>query len=106
MKKNLKKNKLSYNKKVFFTILLILGSIIGVLIIFGNKPTLSHTEAIYKTIYVSNGETLWEIASRETKNNSYYLGKDVRHVINHIKKINQLETSSLLAGQELLIPEL
>ena len=105
MKKNLKNNKLSY-KRIFCTILLISGGIIGIFIIFGNKPTLSHTEISYKKIHVSSGETLWEIASRETKNNSCYLGKDVRFVINHIKKTNHLKTSSLSTGQELLIPEL
>ena len=102
----MKKQKRGYNKINIFTILLILGSIIGILIILGNKPTLSHTQTIYKTIYVSNGETLWEIASREAKNNSYYLGKDVRYIINHIKTINQLKTSLLFPNQELIIPGL
>lgn len=101
----MKRHKRCYNKRSLFTILRILGSIMGILIILGNKPTLSHTQTVYKTIYVSSGETLWEIASRETKNNSYYLGKDVRYVINHIKSINQLKTSSLFPNQELIIPE-
>lgn len=99
MKKRLK-------RKILITILFILVGIVGVLFILGNKPTLSHTEVNYKTIFVSYGETLWEIASLETKNNNYYLGKDVRYVINDIKKVNSLETSSLSVEQELIIPQI
>lgn len=105
MKKYSRKNKLSI-KKIICTIIVILGGIVGLLLLFGNKPTYSHTELNYKKVFVSYGETLWSIASRETKNNSYYIGKDVRYVINDIKKINNLETSSLYNNQELSIPQM
>lgn len=105
MKKQSKKYKVSY-QKIICTILIILGSIVGIFIVFGNKPTLSHAETSYKTHKVSYGETLWEIASIETKNNSYYSKKDIRYVINHIKTINNLKTSTLYIEQELLIPQI
>lgn len=105
MKKYLRKNKLS-SQKIICTIMVILGGIVGILLLFGNKPTYSHTEVSYKKVFVSYGETLWEIASIEKNNNSYYKGKDVRYVINDIKKLNNLQSSALFNNQELTIPQM
>lgn len=66
--------------------------------------TYSFTQTKYKTIYVTSGETLWEIAEIEQQKNSYYHDKDVRDIIQNIKKVNNLKVSNLKIGQELKIP--
>ena len=43
--------------------------------------TYSYTQTIYKTIYIDEGETLWEIAEIEQQKNPYYKDKDVRDII-------------------------
>lgn len=88
------------NRKKFIRGVLI---IIAIISLFTCKATLSYNELEYKTIYVSTGETLWEIAKNEQKNNSYYADKDVREIVDSIKNINNLESSSLYEGQKLMI---
>ncbi len=90
------------NKGKFIRGLLLL---IAVISLFICKSTLSFNKINYKTIYVSNGETLWEIAESEQQNNEYYKEKDIREIVDSIKTINKLENSSLYEGQELLIQE-
>jgi Tfp pilus assembly protein FimV len=48
---------------------------------------------------VQPGDTLWEIASEISDEDV-----DVRVVIAEIKRLNDLDTSSLRSGQSLLIP--
>ena len=100
-----RKQRINYNR-VGILFLIILGGVVGIIMLMGNGNTLSHGEIEYKTIYVSNGETLWGISKREVVNNEYYESKDVRFVINEIKNINGLETSDLSVGQVLQIPVL
>lgn len=88
------------NRKKFIRGLII---IIAITSLFICKSTLSYNELEYKTIYVSSGETLWEIAENEQKTNSYYANKDIREIVNNIKNINKLEDSNLYEGQKLLI---
>ena len=68
------------------------------------KGTLSHKEVEYTTIYVESGDTLWNIASDLQQDNNYYKNKDIRYIIDNIKKINNLESSNLYIDQELKIP--
>ncbi len=82
---------------------IILGIIICVSL-FINNISFSHTEKTYKTIYVSNGDTLWSIAKEEKDSNSYYTNKDVRDIVKNIKGINKISNSNLSIGQKLLIP--
>lgn len=91
------------NRKKFIRGLLI---IIAIMSLFACKTTFSFNEnnsKSYKTIYVSNGETLWEIAENEQRNNEYYKDKDIREIVYSIKNINKLENLSLCEGQELLV---
>ena len=90
-------------KKIVRTVVLILGFIF-IMSLFINKATYSHKEIEYKNINVSYGDTLWEIAYDLQKNNQVYENKDIRYIIEDIKSINNLESSSLYANQELLIP--
>ncbi|MBR6034020.1 MAG: LysM peptidoglycan-binding domain-containing protein [Clostridia bacterium] len=100
--KSLKKS----SNKFSMSILIIVILTLGVISLMGNKNTLSHMETSLKTIYVSSGETLWEIAEVELSNNDYYADKDIRYIIKDIKEINNLSTSNLYSGQELIIPSL
>ena len=91
-------------KKVVATISIILLLTISIIFLLGNNDTLSHSEIAYKTIYVSNGETLWEIARIEAQNNEYYAEHDVRYIVKDIKTVNGLKNSNLYIGQQLQIP--
>lgn len=90
-------------KKFIRSILIILGVILS-LTLFISKTSFSHGETEYKTIYVSEGDTLWNIAKSNQKNNSYYKDKDVRYIINDLIEINNLKNSNINVNQELLIP--
>ena len=58
-------------------------------------------EEQYQIIRVNAGDTLWEIAEKYSNSNM-----DIRKAIYEISDLNNLETSELIVGQELLIPEL
>lgn len=72
--------------------------------LFISNISFSHGENNYKTIYVSNGDTLWSIAKEEQENNAYYEDKDIREVVNNIKTVNKLNSSDLSSNQKLVIP--
>ena len=90
-------------KKLMKTVVTIIGITVGLVLLMTNK-TLSHQELKYKTVSVVSGDTLWEIASLEQKTNSYYKNNDIRDIIQDIKTINNLESSSLKTNQALEIP--
>lgn len=86
------------------SILMILLLIIILNTIFSIKGSYSKVEVKYKSEYASQGDTLWAIAERESKNNKYYQDKDIRYIIYDLKQINNFSNSSLKEGQEILIP--
>ena len=90
-------------KKFIRGIFIVLG-IIFILSLIIVKSTLSYTSKEYKTIYVKSGDTLWGIASDLQKNNNYYEEKDIRYIIEDLKEINSLKSSTVYANQELQIP--
>ena len=90
-------------KRFITSITIVLGILILVSLII-SKASLSHGEIIYKKLYVSNGDTLWSLAKQEKQINDYYENKDIRYIVNQIQEINNLQTSALIIGQELLIP--
>jgi len=94
------------NVRKFIRSILIIMVTILCFTLFINKSTLSHGETEYKTIYVSEGDTLWNIAKSNQKNNGYYKDKDVRYIINDLIKINNLNTSTVNVNQELKIPQI
>ena len=85
------------NMKRFILSLTILFLLISFLcsMIFGK--VFSYTAPEYKEIIVSEGDTLWSIASK--------LKGNVNENIYEIKKINNLNDSYIYIGQEMLIPE-
>lgn len=89
-------------KKFTKSMLTLLGGLILILLYFSNV-SLSKTELETKTIFVSNGDTLWVIAENEQMNNRYYEGKKVQEIIYDIKNTNNLDDSYLYEGQKLEI---
>lgn len=90
-------------KKFMRSILIILGIAVAITVLI-SKSTLSHKEIEYKTIYVSKGDTLWNIAKDNQTSNEYYRNKDIRYIINDLIKVNNLDNSNISINQELLIP--
>lgn len=92
------------NKSKFIKTTSILALIICLIIIF-SKTTYSKVEIKYKESYIYKGDTLWTIAKNEIENNKYFENKDIREVVNELKTINNLSTSSLYEGDKLKIPQ-
>lgn len=92
------------NVSKFIRSIIILIGVIICISIFAFNTSLSHKETTYKTVYVANGDTLWDIAKNEKENNNYYENKDIRYVVDNIKTVNKLSNSDLTANQELIIP--
>ena len=90
-------------KRFIKSILIILGIILALSLVI-TKASYSHGEKEYKSIYVSEGDTLWNIAKENQITNQYYKDKDVRYIINDLMKINNLGNSDIKINQELLIP--
>ncbi len=104
----MKKMKIVNMKKFVRSICILIGIIIAIVLLFP-KATLSHNDGKqpnYETISVSQGDTLWSIASNQQENNPYYIEKDVRDIIKEIKKVNQLNNSELQIGQTIKVPVL
>ena len=78
----------------FLTILFV--AISSITNMFFNR-VFSYEEPKYKNVVVCQGETLWSIASE--------LEGNINENIYNIKKLNNLENSSLYIGQELVIPD-
>ncbi|MBR2241475.1 MAG: LysM peptidoglycan-binding domain-containing protein [Clostridia bacterium] len=81
---------------LLLTVLMIVSCIVNI--------TYSCNNINYKTIYVTQGDTLWKIAESEQKNNAYYEDKDIRDIVYDLKNTNNLKMSNLSVGQELKIP--
>ncbi len=97
--------KIVNGKKFLRSIILIFIFIMIGSFIIVNK-TLSHAEVKFKTICISNGDTLWDIAKEEQISNDYYKNKDIRNIIYDIKLTNHMSNSNLKTNQELKIREL
>lgn len=92
------------NKYKFIKSITILLCIIGITVCVANHKTYSNSETKYRTEYVVKGETLWEIAEKEIKENAYFQNKDIQNVIIELKEINHMTTSNLSEGMEIKIP--
>lgn len=91
--------------KRFIRSIIIVLSIIILLSLLIVKSSLSYKEIEYNKIFVSEGDTLWNIAKYNQNHNNYYKDKDIRYIINDIMRINNLKTSNLVINQELNIPK-
>ena len=91
------------NKKRFIISNLILFSFIFMLIYMA-KGTFSTNIINYTETYIEEGDTLWEIALTQQKNNEYYKNKEIREIVNDLKKVNNLKKSNLSVNQKIIIP--
>ena len=91
------------NKKRFIISNLIIFSLIFMIINMA-KGTLSTSIVNYTETYIEEGDTLWQIAIKEQASNKYYKNKEVREIVNNIKKVNNLKNSNLSVGQKIIIP--
>ena len=92
------------NKKKFIRSTSITMGILIFTILTLSNISLSHVETKYKEIAVSSGDTLWSLAQYEKNTNLYFENRDIRDVINEIKKLNNLSSSNLKVGDKLNIP--
>ena len=91
------------NVKKFVRTISILLTILLSIIIFSNK-TYSKVEVGYKEECIVVGDTLWNISKQEAQYNKYFENKDIREIVNEIKKTNNLENLDLYEGQKIRIP--
>lgn len=81
----------------------LLGSILAmmcmtVLLMFSvQSVAFGSTTEEYVSIHVCKGDTLWSIAK------DYYNETDIRNRVSEIKEINNLASSNIIEGQELLL---
>ncbi|HEY7563605.1 MAG TPA: LysM peptidoglycan-binding domain-containing protein [Acidimicrobiia bacterium] len=80
-------------------LLFLLTAMGTILLLLSGQVAASTPEASPSTYLVVSGDTLWEIASGIATPED-----DIREVIAVIKEINAMETSSIRAGQTLLLP--
>lgn len=100
----MKKRRRKLKKSVKMVLSIIIIAVIIWLLI--RSTSFSYKEVEYREMYVSNGDTLWEIAKSEKDKNQYYEGKDIREIIFDIKKVNNLQNSDIYEHQRLLIPNI
>jgi len=97
----MKKRYVLKNKRRFVTMLILLVAVsvsAGLIVTAGADTELQSDGSNYRKIKIEKGDTLWEIAIKHGQN------KDPRVYIHEIKKLNNLESSNIYAGQELLLP--
>lgn len=92
------------NKYKFIRTMTILTCIVITIVCIANHKIYSNSETKYKTEYVVKGETLWEIAEKEIRENAYFQNEDIQNVILELKKVNHMTTSNLSEGVEIKIP--
>lgn len=93
----MKKHYVLKNKRRFYSLIItftiMLSSILFASSVYGYEVKQ------YDTVTVKSGDTLWTIAQKYNKSG------DIRKLIFEIKKENNLETSIIYIGDELLIPK-
>ena len=95
-----KKRSLKVNLVKFtFSFLIICCLAMGMFSFFGNEPVALSANEECDVVCVAYGDTLWSIAA-EYNDGAY----DTRKIVNDIIAQNNLDSSSLYAGQVLEIP--
>lgn len=83
---------------VLFLCVMVLAVLLLVLSPLFNRGQ-AMTQAHFKTYFVAEGDTLWEIAKLTLPDNT-----DIRDYISEIRKTNYLNDANIRAGQKLMIP--
>ncbi len=63
----------------------------------GNQPSCKY----YKSVEITNGDTLWSIA-KDYFDSAYY--ENTRAYVSEIKKVNNLTSDDIVAGSYIIIP--
>jgi len=85
-------------RRVVTALAVVLALAVG--LVGGRAMATSPEEGIAVDVYtVGAGETLWSIAAGRTAP-----GADVRDTMDALRDLNELSSSSLAAGQQLLVP--
>ena len=95
------------NRRKFFRMVILTVFIITFVILIFSNNSYSKGEVKEKVLYISEGDTLWNIATYEKENNAYYEQKDIRDIVYEIKKINNIDNSnSIQVGQKIVLNSL
>lgn len=86
------------NRKRFFTIIALFVFVVVLLATFLTVNASNPAEKETRLLIVHAGDTLWEIASENCSKG------DIRNYISDVKRMNELETSTIYAGQCLYLP--
>lgn len=84
------------NKVRFFSFLAMI--IISLILAVSATIAYGDREPSLKAVTVKRGDTLWNIAEKYNKNG------DIRKYIYEIKKLNNLNTSNIYAGDTIILP--
>ncbi len=93
------------NREFFIEFLtyIIIGLLFYFILDYTFTPRHEDVPYTYKEIIVSEGERLWDIAEKESENNSYYENEEVRQVIYEIEQDNNINSNRIKAGQVIKI---
>lgn len=92
------------NVSRFLTSIVIILLLTIILTLSLTNTAFSTVAQQYKTITVSSGDTLWNIAEEVKENSLNYSNKEIREIIYDLKQINNLKQSNLQVGQNLQVP--
>lgn len=92
-------NILKIKKPIRFIIFVSLMISILFSLISKQNQSYSYDSPKYKTLVVSEGDTLWSICS------NIHSDRDIRQLIKETRNLNNMESNSLYVGQELIIME-
>ncbi len=92
------------NKRKFIRVNVCVFILLMIVILSFTNSTSSTTDVHYKICYVLEGETLWDIATKEAVRNNYYEGSDIRDIVQDLKQINKLTDANIVVGEQLKIP--
>lgn len=84
---------------IFLSLIFLIILILCHMIFYDNKVE-GYENSRIKIIVVSKGDTLWDIVKHHNPKEDF----DIRELIFHVKKINNLNSSYVFPGQELLVP--
>jgi len=93
-----RKNITKKRRQILVIVVLVLISLFAVINLFSSEAFGAETHVEPKEVIVKNGDSLWNIASENSK------GKDIRLVVNEIKKFNNLEDGNIYPGMIIMIP--
>jgi len=91
----MKKKYVLKNRARFY--IFIIALLITVFTVFSVTGAYGYKETELKVIRIKSGDTLWNIAEKYNKKG------DIREYIYELKKINNLKSSAIIAGENLKV---